>query len=178
MVAAACALTVLVGCSGGSGGSEVTVELVLNAERCVDAPLQPEPVVDLIDDAMATVDQHYGREVDLFEVSADVQRVSVVAAIDGVAEQAFYCGALGFAAPEPLGEADGPTFRSGDVELEPDRIFDQLQLELGSPAIRDLAVRVDPELGLIRDATVVSTAGGILLVLLGSDGTILGVQGE
>lgn len=172
---AACGLLGVAACSGDDGSS---VDVVANGQRCSDAVTQAAPVVDLIDDALAAVDDHYGRQVDLFEVSADLQRVSVVAAVDGIAEQAFYCGSAGFSAPESLGEAEGPTFGSSQVELEPDGLFDELRDELGDPAIRDLAIRMDPELGVISDATIVSSAGGVLLVLLSPDGRILGVQGE
>jgi hypothetical protein len=143
-----------------------------------DAEEPVGPRVDLIDDAIAAVEAHYGSPQEYFEISARLADVSMIVAVDDAtaAEQGFF-GADGvFVAPEPVGPASGSTFTAAAVDLQPDRIFVDLRDELDSPSIVDLVIQGGPDGAVIYDATVSSEAGGVLLVLLAADGTVLGVQ--
>ncbi len=138
------------------------------------------PVVELIPEAIATVEDYYGSPQEYFEISASLGAVAFVVAVDGAtaAEQGSYSAEGVFTAPEPVGEASGETFRADDIDLDPDRIFDDVREELGDPAIIDLAIQGGPDDTVVYDASVASDGGGVLLVLLGPDGTIRGVQGR
>lgn len=163
VVVAACALSgVLAGCSGDGGGGGGL------------------PIVERIPEAVAAVEEHYGAPQEYFEISAGLESVTfVVAVADGTAAEA---GAWepdgGLAVPEPVGEATGATFTADRIDVDPDRIFTQLRDELDDPAIIDLAVTGGPDGAVLYDATVASSSGGVILVLLGPNGEIRGVQGQ
>jgi hypothetical protein len=154
---------VLAACGGSSDESE-----------------SPGPVVELIPDAIAAVEDHYGAPQEYFEISAGLDAVGFVVAVDGatMAEQGSYGADGGFTAPEPVGEASGETFTADQIAVDPDRIFVPLRDELDDPVIVDLAIQGGPNDTVLYDATIASEGGGVLLVLLGPDGTILGVQGR
>ena len=152
----------LVGCGGGDEGAA------------------PEPRVDLIPEALAAVEEHYGAPQEYFEVSATLDSVGFIVAVDDAtaAEQGSYGADGTFTAPVDVGEASGSTFTRAAIDVEPDRIFDRIRDELDDPVIVDFAVQGGPDGAVIYDATIASEAGGVLLVLLGPDGTINGVQGQ
>jgi len=138
------------------------------------------PRVDLIDDAIAAVEAHYGEPQEYFEISADLASVGFVVAVDDatMAEQGSYTADGGLAAPQPVGEASGATFSFDLVTFDEDAIFDRLVVELDDPVIVDFAIQGGAGGAVVYDATVASDNGGVLLVLLGADGEILGVQGR
>ena len=138
------------------------------------------PIVDRIPDAVAAVEAHYGAPQEYFEISARLDSVGFVVAVDDAtaAEQGSWTPEGGIEGPEPAGEASGATFSADQVDLDPDRIFDRLQDELDDPAIIDLAIQGGPNGTVIYDASIASESGGALLVLLGSDGEIQAVQGR
>lgn len=160
VVSCAGASTMLAGCGGGGE--------------------TPEPLVDLIDDAIEATEEHYGAPQEYFEISAGLERVSVIVAVDGAtaAEQGYLDADGAFTEPEPVGEASGATFSADVVTFDPDRIFDQIRQELDDPVIVDFAMQGAGDGGVIYDASLASDAGGVLLVLLGPSGQILGVQGQ
>lgn len=143
-----------------------------------DAP--EGPLVGSIDEAVAAIEEHYGGPQEYFEISATPDAVSVVVAVDDAtaAEQGVYEPGGGLTVPEPVGPASGATFTADAIDVDPDKIFDRLREELDDPAIVDFAVQGTDAGTAIYDATVASEAGGVLLVLLGPDGEILGVQGR
>ena len=143
-----------------------------------DAP--PEPLVGLIDEAIVAIEEHYGAPQRYFEISAGLERVSVIVAVDDAtaAEQGYLDSDGGFTAPEPVGPATGSTFAAVAVAFDADRIFDELRRELDDPVIIDFAVRGGGDDTVIYDASIASDAGGVLLVLLAPDGRILGAQGQ
>jgi hypothetical protein len=180
--AVAAVLLCVVACSSDDSSpppsTDVQVEAgVLNEARCLDAPVADEPVLGLLDGALAAATEHYGAAPELFELSIDRQRVSMVAAVDGgAAEQSFFCGADGFAPPEPLGGAEGETFASDAIEIDPDAIFDGVRDELEQPEIVELVI-VGGAGGTTRMAvSVQSDAGGVLFVEIGPGGDVLSVQ--
>ena len=138
------------------------------------------PRVDLIPDAIVAVEEFYGAPQEYFEVSAGLDSVGVIVAVDGAtaAEQGSYSAEGVLTEPQPVGPADGQTFTADRIDLDPDAIFDQLREELDDPAIIDLAIQGGPNDTVVYDASVASESGGVLLVLLGPTGRILAVQGQ
>lgn len=135
-------------------------------------------MVDRIDDAVYAVESHYAAPQAFFEISATDDLVSVIVAVDGGAELAFWSPDDGLVDPVPVASPDRPTFRSGDLDFRPDRVLDQLRDELPDSEIVDFAVTGGGEGTVVYDARVRSEQGGILLVLLSGDGRILGAQAE
>jgi len=138
------------------------------------------PRVDLIPDAVAAVEEFYGAPQEYFEVSAGLESVGVIVAVDDAtaAEQGSYSAEGVLTPPQAVGPADGQTFTADQIDLDPDEIFDQLRRELDDPAIIDLAIQGGPNDTVVYDATIASESGGVLLVLLGPTGRILAVQGQ
>lgn len=136
------------------------------------------PLVDRIDDAIFAVETHYQAPQDFFEISATDEVVSVIVAVDDAtaAEQAFWTIEDGLIEPVAIAAMDRPTFRSGDLDFDPDNVLDRLRDELPDSEIVDFAVTGAGNGAVVYDARVQSEQGGVLLVLLGADGRILGVQ--
>lgn len=164
------ALLVSVAFVGCGGSAETAGPLVGSIDDAIDA-LRSELSVD---------------DPELFEVAVDLTGVTLVLA---ETEIAMDTGAVSgtFATPyrwqdgviDRAGEtvpADGASFRAGAIGVEPDRIFERIRDELDSPDIVDLVIQGGPDGTTVIDATVVNDRGGTLLVLLGDDGAILGVQ--
>ncbi len=138
----------------------------------------PQPLVGDIDEAIEAVEDWYGAPQDYFEISATLQQVSIIVAVGdhSTTEQAFFVdGALVEPASSQGYAAGDPTFIAADVDFNPDTIFDEISTKLDSPVLIDFAITGSPD-GVIYDATVASDEGGVLLVLLGPDGEVLGVQ--
>jgi hypothetical protein len=174
-------LLALVGCSGGDGDASDarSPTPTPNDALCLDVPRSDRPVIELIEDAIDVAAAEYDDAVEFFEISADLQRVSlIVATSDGTAEQMFYCGAGGYVPPTSLGEASGATFPGDAVDVDTDVVFDGLETELDDPDIVDFAIVGDGQGGVVYDSTVQSAAGGVLLVRLSPGGQVLGVQAE
>lgn len=173
-MAAACFFTVgaspvLVGCGAGA----VDVE---EDAKCPDGRL-PEPLVGDIDDAIKAVEAWYGAPQDYFEISANLQQVSVIVASgEGTAEQAFLVAGE-FVEPAPIGEAEenSQTFIASQVDFDPDTIFHDISNQLDCPVLIDFAITGSTS-GVLYDTTVASSEGGVLLILLGPDGEVKAVQ--
>jgi hypothetical protein len=176
--AAALLLALAVGCSGDDDAAPAAdaSSAPENDALCLYVDRRDEPVVDLIEPAIELAATLYESEPEFFEISADRQRVSLVVAGEGTASQVFYCGEGGYVPATSLGEASGATFTGDAVDFDADAIFDQLDDELDDPDIADFAMIGDGDGGVVYDATVQSSAGGILLVTLSPAGSILAVQ--
>ena len=148
-LAGVAALLLLVGCSAPSSPADL-------------------PRVDLIKEAVSEL----GPDLEYFEVPADATGVTLVLA----EVHRFEDGRLARIA-EPV-EADGPHFTGQSIDLDPDLIFDRILEELDASTVLDLAIQGSPDGRPVYDARVRGSRGGILLVLLGPDGAILGVQAE
>ncbi len=158
----------------------VAVAGLLAITACGSDDSSSGPVVDQIDEAISAVEQHYGSPQEYFELSASLEEVNVIVAVDGAtaAEQGSFSVDGGLSVPEPVGPASGSTFVAEAVTFDPDSIFDQLRDELDDPVIVDFAIRGTSAGSVIYDATIASESGGVLLVLLGPGGQILGAQGQ
>lgn len=145
------------------------------------------PLVRSIDDALAALSDELALDdPDLFEVAIDLDGVTLVLAETEIdADTGDVTGSFATAyrwqdgvinragTPAP---ADGALFRASTIAVDPDRIFERIRDELDDPDIVDLVIHGGPDGTTVIDATVVNERGGTLLVLLGSDGAILGVQ--
>lgn len=140
----------------------------------------PLPLVDQIPNAVASVEAFYGEPQEYFEISARLDSIGFVVAVDDAtaADQGSWTPDGGLVEPEPVGEASGATFTADQIDFDPDSIFDQIFAELDDPTIIDLAIQGGPDGTVIYDASIASEAGGVLLVLLGPDGSVLAVQGQ
>lgn len=140
----------------------------------------PEPLVGSIPDAVSAVEEFYGEPQEYFEISAGLEQVGFVVAVDDAtaAEQGSFSADGEFTAPEPVGDASGATFTADRIVFDPDRIFDRLRDELDDPVIVDFAVQGGPNGTVVYDATVASDNGGLLRVFLGPEGQIQGARGE
>lgn len=166
MVKWALALTLLVGCSGASSSG-------------------PYPPVAEMSAAVEAVEEQFGgAELEYFEVSADLDGVTVVLAERAVDSNGATSGM--FATPYRweqgtltiAGEtmpAEGATFLGTAINLDPSTIFSGIESELDDPSFIDLAVQ-GSDSGIIIDVTVENSKGGRLLVLINAEGRVLGVQ--
>jgi hypothetical protein len=162
-------------------GSAVVLAAVATIAGCgSNGPDGPDgPIVDRIDDAVAAVEAYYDAPQDYLEVSATEEVVSVIVALaDGGAEQAFWSPDDGLVEPVPIDVGERPTFRAGDIDVDPDRVFDHVREELPDSEIVDFAVTGAEDGLVVYDARLRSRQGGVLLVLLDREGRILGAQGE
>jgi hypothetical protein len=135
------------------------------------------PRADLVAPALAAVDEAAasGGEAPLLEIAATLESVDVIVQ-DGPGHGVLYRFTDDeLSGPDEPRDDPRPAFSSSDVALDPDRIFDGIRAELPDAAILDLAVRREGD-AVVIDATVASDQGGVLLVLLSPDGTILGTQ--
>ena len=60
---------------------------------------------------------------------------------------------------------DRETFGPDQIDIEPDRLFDQVRQELPETAVIDFAIHVDGGV-VVNDATLASGNGGVLFVLI------------
>lgn len=157
----AAALAVVVGCSGGGG----------------EGPAGG-PLVGDIDEAVAAVEAFYGSPQEYVEVSATDEVVSLIVAVDDTVEQAFWQPSGGLTDPVPVGSDERPTFRADTIAFDPASILDGVAEQLPDSEIVDFAVTGNGAGGVVYDARLRSSRGGVLLVLLAADGTVLGAQGE
>ncbi|MGA1035404.1 MAG: hypothetical protein ACO3VI_08820 [Ilumatobacteraceae bacterium] len=160
------ALAVLVGCSGSSSEG-------------------PRPLVSEMSAAVDAVEAQFGgAELEYFEVSADLEGVTVVLAEREVDSTGTTSGM--FATPyrweggtltrtSETMQAEGATFLGSALNLDPSTIFTGIESELDDPSFIDLAVQ-GSESGIIIDVTVENSKGGRLLVLVNPEGRVLGVQ--
>jgi hypothetical protein len=142
-----------------------------------DAPAPgAQPRVDWLDDMFAAIAAARGDEPAYVEVSATLESVDAIVR-DGDGDDAVLYRFDGEALDGPIEPRDDAraTFAAAEVTVDTDRIFDGIREELSEPAIIDLAVRKEGQ-ALIVDATVAGEEGGVLLVLLGADGQVLGIQ--
>ena len=138
----------------------------------------PGLLVGRIDDAIADVEDAFGGPQDYFEISATADRVILIVAVDGAtaAEQAFWSVDEGLLGPEAVGPASGATFRAAALDFDSGAVLGQVDDELPDAEIVDFAITGGPDGSVIYDASVQSAQGGVLLVRLGAQGQILGVQ--
>lgn len=139
---------------------------------------EPGPIVERIDDAVDDVEAYYGEPQRYLEISATPSVVSVFVAADDGVEQAFWSPDEGLVDPVQVTAVDRPTFPASAIDFDPDRILDRVREELPDSEIVDFAVTGAGSGAVVYDVRLRSEQGGVLLVLLDGDGSILGAQGE
>jgi hypothetical protein len=136
------------------------------------------PVVGEIAPAIAAVEAELGGPQDYFEINATAQLVNLFVASDAESTATPYLyldGGLQPPAP-PRGVAGGETFRADDVDFDPAVIFTDIAEELDEPTVTQFVVVASAGGAVQYSAFVASSAGGILDVQLGPDGSVLGVD--
>lgn len=136
------------------------------------------PMVGRIDEALDAVESYYGAPQDYYEVSATADFVEVIVATQGGDEQVFWAVDDGLSQPVPIDVPDRAVFGRGGIDFDPDEVLGRLDDELPDSEIIDFAVTAAGSGSVIYDARMQSRQGGVLLVLLAGDGTILGAQAE
>lgn len=152
---------------------------------CGSSANSARPLIDDIPLAISALESSIGSDLEYFEVSADLAGVTLILAetaeSDSGEASGMYATTYRFeegelsAAGETL-PAEGATFRAAAIDIDPTKLFSQIDAELSQPVIVDVAVQGAGDGTAIVDATVVNEKGGTLLVLLSGDGRILGVQ--
>jgi hypothetical protein len=156
------ALGALAGCGGGGD----------------DDPSGERPVVDDIALAIAAVEAELGGPQEYFEINATPQLVNLFVASDDKSTTTPYVYLDGeLQPPAPRRDvAGGETFDAAALEFDPDTIFTPIAEELDQPDVTQFVIVGGPGDVVQYSAYVASSAGGILYVLLGPDGTVLGVE--
>jgi hypothetical protein len=144
--------------------------------------------IDLIDDAVAAVEDELGGDIAFYEVNATPNLVNVFVATsddDGGTTATAYVyepgGGLGdAAAPET---ATGPTFTADQIAFDPDVVLDQAIEKLPTSIVRVFAVNGaagpdGPADSVNYRIVFESVEGGSLAVLVSPDGGILGADAE
>ena len=152
---------------------------------CGSANEMARPVVGEIETAVESLEAKLGNDLEFFEISADLVGVTLILAEHAVDSSGVVLGMFATTYRWEGGEltsdgetlsAEGATFRSSVINLDPTKLFDQIDAELSSPVIADVAIQGTGDGLAVIDATVVNEKGGTLLVLLSGEGRILGVQ--
>lgn len=135
------------------------------------------PRVAEIAPAITAVESELGGPQDYFEINATPQFVNVIVATDGGSMATAFLYLDGdLQPPAPPEAAGGETFRAGDLDFDPDAILAGIADELDEPTIAQFVVVGGPGGAVQYSAFVTSAEGGVLDVLLGSDGAVLGVE--
>jgi hypothetical protein len=163
------------------------IALVAVLVACGGSPDLDGPLVGRIPDALDALAAEVGADdPDLFEVVADTTGITLVLAESEIDNDSGEVVGT-FATPyrwedgelTRVGEvspAAGAVFRASAISIDPGRVFERIRDELDDPEITDLVIQGGPDGSVVIDASIVNDRGGRLLVLLGADGTILGVQ--
>ena len=166
------AALVLTACSGT--GSSSGTEAAASTTTVAAAPgaiLR----VDEIDDAVKALEAKLGGPQDFFEINATTSLVNMIVALnDGKVAQpwVYFGGDLSSTEGAP---ADGFSFASSALDLDPDKVLGKLQAELPQ-SHPDLFFIEGGEGGVVRySVAVTSSEGGQLIVVVGPDGAIQSV---
>jgi hypothetical protein len=152
---------------------------------CGSSPEVARPVVGEIPVAIGALETRLGAGLEYFEVSADLRGVTMVLAEteqDSSGEPlGMYATTFRWEGGELTSDgetlsAEGATFQASAIEINSESLFEQIDDELSTPVIVDVAIQGTGTGSTVIDATVVNEKGGTLLVLLSGDGRILGVQ--
>ena len=154
-------LGIAAACGGGNGDDDVTTV----------------PAVELVEPAVAAVESERGAAQDYFEINVTGSTVNVFVATDGatIATAYTYLGGE-LLPPDPPQPASGATFRADALTFDADTVLDDIMEELDDPVIARFVIFGGPGGAVQYAATVSSTKGGQLDVLLAPDGTIQGVD--
>jgi ABC-type glycerol-3-phosphate transport system substrate-binding protein len=170
LLASAVALT---GCSDSSSeGTDSSPQ----APTPTVAVVNPEPAVDLIDEAIAALEAETGAPQDFFEINATPRLVNLFVALnDGAVVQpwVYFDGELSSSEAQP---AQGNTFKADAVDFDPALVLAGITSELPNSVYDAFTIEGGAE-GVVRYSVIVtSAAGGQLVVVVAADGTVLSVD--
>lgn len=153
---------------------------------CSAKPESGTLAIDLIDDAIAAVDDHFGSATDFYEINATADGVNLFVSTTGddarpAVVQARYTSADGLVVADEAAPAEGSVFSGSAVDFDPKTIIERAvgQLSSAEPqvfiitAASDGSGAIDTSVATYR-LVMESRRGGRLVVFLGRDGTILG----
>ncbi len=134
--------------------------------------------VDLVDDAIAAVEQERGGAQVYFEVNASPELVNLFVAVDDATATVpyVYLADGGLQPPAPRQAASGPTFRAADVAFEPDQVLARVVVELPESIPELFVVSAAAGGGVDYRVVMRSERGGQLFVIVAGDGTIVGAD--
>jgi hypothetical protein len=162
----------LAACSAGAPSAET----VAPTSTTVVAPAGSTPRVDLIKEAVASLETRLGGPQRFFEINATASLINMIVSLndDELAQPwVYFDGSLSSSDPA---EATGFSFAASALDFDPDKVLAKLQAELpqSSP---DLFFIEGGEGGVVRySVAVTSQQGGQLIVVVGPDGTVQSVD--
>lgn len=161
----------------------VAVLPVLVVTACSSESTGDLPALDLIDDAIAAVDEHFGTPSDFYEINATADGVNlfVSAPIDeetaGVL-QARYTADEGLVVSDEVLPSEGAVFAGTAVDFDPATIIVDAIEQLSTAQPRVFIITGSPgdsqRTRVAYRLVLESQRGGRLVVFLDRDGTILG----
>jgi hypothetical protein len=163
----------------------VVAAVAMGISACGSTSDVVRPVVGQIPAAVDAIEAELGSDLEYFEISADLGGVTLILAESASGDSGEVVGMFATTYRWESGEltssgetmaAEGATFGSSSIDLNPEKLFEQIDAELSVPVIVDVAIQGTGTGSTVIDATVVNDKGGTLLVLLSADGRILGVQ--
>ena len=163
----------------------VVAAVAMGISACGSTSDVVRPVVGQIPAAVDAIEAELGSDLEYFEISADLGGVTLILAESASDDSGEVVGMFATTYRWESGEltssgetmaAEGATFGSSSIDLNPEKLFEQIDAELSVPVIVDVAIQGTGTGSTVIDATVVNGKGGTLLVLLSADGRILGVQ--
>ncbi len=136
------------------------------------------PAVAQIEAAVAALERELDGPQEYFEINADAQLVNLFVATDGattVTPYLYIDGELQPPAPtRPVTE--GATFTADRIDVDPERVLDQVAEELSDSELATFVVVVGPAGDVRYEVLTRSPRGGTLAVEVSGDGAILGVE--
>ena len=138
---------------------------------------RPSASLELLEPAVAAVEAERGGPQRYTEINVQTDLVNLFVALDDGTELAYVYRADGLDVPTEAQAQPGGAepFALDDVPLDVVATFDDvLAAEVPDSALVALTLAPRPESGLVWTATLLSTQGGVLDVLISPNGAILG----
>jgi hypothetical protein len=156
--------------------------LVISCGGDADVREAPELRVDLIEAALDAVENETGEGTTYFEVNATSLVVNVFVAVEGTSVVQYIFDGESLNGPTAPVAAEGTTFVRGVVDVEVDRVLDDVIAELpdSEPQMFVITGAGTGGAALRTEYRVLmrSVKGGELAVMVDGDGTIIGTDAE
>ena len=161
----------VVGCSSDEAADPTTTSVGPIPEG--DAPVR----VELIDDAVAAVEQQLGGPQQYFEINASPTVINLFVALEDATQAVAYVYALGELDPpaEPV-PASGPTFAAADATFDTGLVLARARSELLTSDFRLFSITGNEGGAVQYRAVVQSSQGTEFVVYLSATGAILGTD--
>ena len=169
------ALVVVSAAAGCSSDGPVTTTTTVSLATADCAASPPKLRVDLIEQAIASVEAQLGGTQQYFEINATDLLVNLFVAVDDatmVKPFVFLQGELNSTDSEP---ANGPTFTASSVDIDPQTITSCIAEQLPDSTLVRFQMFVGATGSITYSVTVESSRGGQLGVTVDGRGHILSV---